>query len=134
MPKRAAATAADPDPIDVDLVLADYNETYLVCRDLMHAWRPLGWYRKVGWSGAGNTHRLLVCDRCGMERDDRWDGAETRHSYAQPDGYHVEGVRISKADVRAEQLRRAKRIFDSEDAMRKNLAQRQRRQLKAVGS
>jgi len=112
----------DLDPVDLDLVLAEYNETYLTCRDLMHAWRVYGYYRGGGWNGA--TNRLLKCERCGMERTDAWDGIVVRHNYDQPDGYRIEGVRLSKGDVRAEQLRRARTIFDSEEAMRKALKRR----------
>lgn len=109
------------DQIDVDLALAEYNETFLACRDLLHAWRPLGYYRDGGWGG---TKRLLKCERCGMERTDAWDGVTVRHTYNQPEGYRLEGVRLSKGDVRAEQLRRARTIFDSEEAMRKAMKRR----------
>lgn len=122
---RAAAKRKTPEPedhIDLDLTLAEYNETYLTCRDLMHAWRVFGYYRGGGWTGA--TKRLLKCERCGMERTDAWDGITVRHTYDQPDGYRLEGVHLSKADVRAEQLRRASRIFDSEDEMKKALKRR----------
>lgn len=122
--KRRPSAPAPPaeDRIDVDLVLAEYSETYLACRDLLHAWRIRGYYRAAGWGG---TNRLLVCERCGMERIDNWDGITVRHQYNQPEGYRIEGVRLSKGDVRSEQLRRAKQIFDSVEEVRK--ATRRRR-------
>lgn len=97
-------------------LLADYNGTFLECRDLMHSWRTLGYYRSGGW---GSTHRTLICTRCGMERDDDWDGVLVRHRYQQPDNYKIDGVRVTKADIRHEQLRRAT-VYDTKDEMKKN--------------
>lgn len=121
---RRDAEVTGDDHIDVDLALAEYNDTFLECRDLMHAWRIFGYYRAGSGGGWGGTNRLLKCARCGMERTDRWDGITVRHSYNQPEGYRIEGVRLSKGDVRAEQLRRARQIFDSEEAMKKALKRR----------
>lgn len=122
MAKRQTSAAPADDQVEVDLTLAEYNETYLTCRDLMHAWRVYGYYRDGGWSGT--TKRLINCERCGMERTDAWDGITVRHRYDPPDGYRIEGVHLSKADVRAEQLRRASRIFDSKEEMKKALKRR----------
>lgn len=108
-------------------VLAEYDETFLTCRDLMHSWRILGHFRSAGW---GSTKRLLRCERCRMERTDDFDGVVVRHRYDQPEGYRIEDTRVSKADVRKEQLRRA-HVFDTEEEMRKHL---KGRRLRAVRS
>lgn len=117
--RRKADPAVEPDEVNVDLVLAEYNETYLTCRDLMHAWRIVGHFRTAGWGGS--TKRLVQCQRCAMERYDQDDGVVVQHRYNQPDGYKIEGVRLSKREVRQEQLRRASNVWDSEDEMRKAL-------------
>lgn len=127
MAGRAAARAQHQE--DVDLVLAEYNETYLNCRDLMHSWRTVGFFRSAGWGSS--TSRSLLCDRCGMERTDIWDGVTVRHNYRQPEGYRVEGRTISKGEVREEQMRRS-HIYDSEEAMRKALKPSMRRRLHSV--
>lgn len=61
------------------------------CRDLMHAWVPLGAHREGKlWV------RTLRCNRCDTRRKD-WlnlDGSKAVHhsnSYTYPKGYKVEG-------------------------------------------
>lgn len=123
-PQPSPAAAADSE-VNVDLVLAEYNPTYLQCRDLMHAWDVVGHFRTAGWA---STKRLVRCARCGMERYDQDDGVTVQHRYNQPDGYKIEGVRLSKREVRQEQLRRAAgNIWDSEEEMRKALRKRKPR-------
>jgi hypothetical protein len=117
-----------PYEAEVDLTLAEYNETYLLCRDIGHAWRIRGHFRSP--SGRGPVRRALECTRCGMGRTDEPDGYRTWHTYDQPDGYRVEGRRLTKAEVRAEGFRRAK-VYSSEAVMLQALA-RSRRHLSSV--
>lgn len=114
---------ADPDEVAPHLTkeqrkvtLDTLSETYLECRDLMHAWkveqdfliRDAGTRRKLGI-----VRRLLCCTRCETRREDLiWMKTFARLSsrYIYPDGYGVRGNHrgvVSKAEVRSEAYRRA---------------------------
>lgn len=109
----ASVPQRQDDSDDVADALHEYKEVFLECRDLMHQWKVRGYYRKAGWTG---TFRSVVCRNCGMERDDRWDGATVRHTYQQPEGYRIPELHVTKGDIRQEQLRRA-RVWESREEM-----------------
>lgn len=97
-----------------EVEIRQYDSTYLECRDMMHAWKTVGYYN------AGScVERLLVCQRCRMQALDFLDqnGVKVRsRRYLYPDDYQVEGG-YEKSDVRAERLRRTK-VYASEATMR----------------
>lgn len=90
----------------------DYDERYLVCRDLRHAWEELGWYRGSG----GAIHRFLICSRCRTERHDDDYAVEMRRYYHYPEGYRIDG-RIDQKLLRIALRDRAK-IHRSADEIR----------------
>lgn len=98
--------------------LKTYNETYLECRDLRHAWRLLGFYKQ----GSGQLGRRLACTRCNTVRHDIWSnsGERIKAQYDYVDGYSLKGSGgIEQHDVRREQIRRAnvQGVFRTEDEL-----------------
>lgn len=78
---------------EIDLTeqqLAGYR--HLRCRDLKHAWEPVGYFR-----GPTGTHRELECLRCGTVRTDRWNYGGVSRSYDYPDDYRLDGAVDSSA-------------------------------------
>lgn len=102
--------------------LDDYPATYLACRDLQHAWEIDSWYRE-----GGEIRRVLLCNRCGTERHDRWTRSAERlnGSYVYADDYMVEGG-VDRVDVRLAAMGRA-RVYASYEEAREAAARRQRR-------
>lgn len=94
--------------------LRKYDPTFLVCRDIQHAFEIIGYYR----SSDGYTRRRLRCLRCGTIGRDTLSVVGERHkgrSYQHPEGYLIEGG-LPRTTVRMEEMRRAT-IFRSEEDM-----------------
>jgi hypothetical protein len=92
---------------------SSYPAKYLECRSLQHRWRLLGFFR-----ANGEIVRALVCERCNMDRHDRWGATGYRYgaTYSQPDGYRIGNGGASAWEVRQEVLNRVT-IYDSAMAM-----------------
>jgi hypothetical protein len=104
--------------VDVrDNVLVDYDATYLLCRDVKHAWDIEGYWRERG----GQVRRKLHCLRCETTRTDVWTakGGRLRNQYVYPEGYRLAGG-IDLKSVRVEELRRVK-VYDDEQALIESL-------------
>lgn len=99
--------------------ISNYDQTFLECRDMLHAWYVVGHYQ-----ANGHIERLLECRRgCSVQGIDTLNRHGRRvkaRKYQYPDGYQVEGG-IDKEDVRAERLRRVK-VYASEQTMQQALA------------
>jgi len=89
-----------------------YDDTYLTCRDLRHVWEVVGFYR-----ADGIVRRLLDCQRCGTQRDDKWtqSGERVASSYSYADEYQLRGG-MDTYEVRLEVMHRAT-IYKSQAAM-----------------
>lgn len=96
--------------------LVRYDETFLLCRDVRHAWSIEGYYREHG-----TVRRKLHCLRCTTTRLDTWTptGGRLRNQYSHPEGYRL-GKDIKLQDVRVEELRRVK-VFANEEALLQSL-------------
>ena len=81
-----------------------YEDDYLTCRDLRHLWRVVGYYRSPG----GLIQRLLDCERCGTQREDRWRASGERENprYSYVDGYQMKDG-LDTWEVRKEVISRA---------------------------
>lgn len=97
-------------------LLAGYDNTYLLCRDVRHAWSVEGY-----WRDGTAVRRKLHCLRCSTTRTDVWTakGGRLRNQYQHPDGYSVKGG-LNQQAVREEELRRV-RVFDNEAALMESL-------------
>lgn len=93
--------------------LTDYDDDYLACRDLRHAWRVLGYFK--GQDSFGTVvRRRLRCDRCHTLRTDTLSGLLPKRSYTYDDDYHLPGVK--GPEIRNEVLERASvSIYASEE-------------------
>lgn len=114
MAQKRTATQAQ-----VQQELRDYDDSFLLCRDLLHSWVPPGDYFHQG----NEIHRILTCGRCGMERRDVWSSRGERISsqYYQPDDYGFEGVGkggVDRSKIRIERLRRVK-VYASASSLEK---------------
>lgn len=98
--------------IDLRTQLQEYDEDYLLCRDLRHAWVVEGFFHKNG-----EVRRRLNCLRCTMQRIDAMTiaGRRIKNRYKQPEGYRIKGG-VSFEAVRQEEMRRVT-VFDSEEDM-----------------
>ena len=98
---------------DAEAAVHEYDDVYLMCRDLRHVWRLVGFYRQNG-----TIHRVLDCERCTTQRADVWrpSGERVRSNYVYVDGYKLEGVNVDLSDVRREVMSRAT-VFPSETDM-----------------
>lgn len=96
--------------------LDDYDETYLLCRDIRHAWSIEGYFRE-----GGTVRRRLHCLRCTTTRVDTWTptGGRVKNTYRHPEGYRLGGG-IKVQDVRVEELRRV-RVYRDESALMESL-------------
>lgn len=92
---------------------ANYPDQFLQCRSLQHRWRLLGFFR-----ANGEVIRALVCERCKMDRHDRWSPTGYRYgsTYTQPDGYRIGDGGASAWEVRQEVLNRVT-VYESAAAM-----------------
>lgn len=93
--------------------LRTYNETFLICRDLRHAWEP-----SALWRDKGKVKRRLSCDRCGTQRVDCWTrwGEREAPRYIYPDAYQLKGDVYAAKEIRVEMMSRLS-VFDSEETM-----------------
>lgn len=110
--RRSGRTAAP----EIDLregQLHAYDEAYLLCRDVRHAWVIEGFYR----NGHEGVRRRLHCIRCTTTRTDslKVNGMRIKNQYSYPEGYRLPGG-VEAQTVRAEQLRRLP-VFEDEEAM-----------------
>lgn len=99
---------------DIADVLHDYEERFLMCRDLGHNWKIAGLYRL-----GGGIRRRLLCTRCPTTRTDEWGSRGTRvgNRYAYPEGYQIQGTGgVDRTAVRMEIMNRFT-IFDNEADM-----------------
>lgn len=100
--------------------LTTLPEEFLDCRDMRHSWKRKQDYRPREQAEGGRRsrlspllYRLLVCTRCGCEREDviysrTFERLST--SYKYPEHYQMRGVGAGTKPVtalRAEQWRRA---------------------------
>lgn len=101
---------------ETDGALFGYDETWLLCRDVRHAWAVEGYYRE-----GTNVRRKLHCLRCSTTRTDTWTarGGRIRNQYQHPEGYRITGG-IKLQDVREEELRRVE-IYEDEQALMESL-------------
>lgn len=99
---------------EVRSALRGYDDTWLECRDLHHAWKTVGIYRDHN----GDRCRVLRCDReCEVAAFDVISptGARVKpRRYKYPDGYKI--GKLQTEELRVESIRRTK-IYRSEAAM-----------------
>jgi hypothetical protein len=97
--------------------IRSYDEGYLLCRNIGHAWKIHGYYKGAG---DGTTRRYLSCERCETERHDKWDTKSADRlngSYRYSPDYRLDAdVQPSKQHVRAEVMRRAT-VYANEEQM-----------------
>lgn len=93
--------------------LADYDGTFLECRDLRHAWVVQGYF-----SHRGQVARQLVCTRCETVRRDIWrpSGVRKGANYDYPEGYIIPGGGVRQLDVRKTVMAKAT-VYMSQQAM-----------------
>lgn len=106
MAQRRRKPADDLTPIDS--AVADLDATWLLCRDVHHAWEVVGF----DTIGGGMVARTASCVRCTTERVDEWTlgGARVRSYYRYPEGYQFRGVDMTddpRMALRREVMRRA---------------------------
>ena len=103
--------------LDAAEVLHQYEESYLECRNLRHAWKVVGYFRE-----GGEVRQRLACMRCPTEVTARWSprGDRIARSYSYPDGYCIKGSHVTPYDVRVEVLQRVT-IFNTEGDMLQTL-------------
>lgn len=110
---------------DPDEALTQYAKQFLVCRDIKHQWKVLGYYR-----ADGEVQRILECVRCETQRTDRWDprtGERIAAHYDYPDDYQFEGSGggIPNESVRRAVLSHAK-VYDARHLMEAAVRRRER--------
>jgi hypothetical protein len=99
----------------LDGLLANYEGTYLDCRNLGHVWVSRGFFRY-----GNGIRRLLDCQRCGTQKVVTWtsQGERLGASYEYIDGYRAPaGERFSPQQVRVEIIRRAVIYTSQEDLL-----------------
>lgn len=122
MARRLAVVTeeAEEDPV---VALQSYDDAFLECRDLRHAWVTQGAYR-----AGTEVRRRLACSRCGTERTDHWSptgGERYGNSYRYVDGYRVvHGA--TAALVRQEVMNRVT-VYETEEQMLNALFAKPRR-------
>jgi hypothetical protein len=105
--------------------LDQYEDAFLECRGLAHAWSSIGFFQDGGY-----VSRLVRCARCGTEKVQtmRTNGTFVRNRYEHPEGYLMTSGGVTKSDVRYEVLRRASnQTYGSLAELRKDLTKRSRR-------
>lgn len=101
--------------LNAEQMLERYEEDYLECRGLLHAWRRVGFF-----SDGGYISQLTVCERCHTRKITTMtrNGMFVSSRYEHPEGYRLSGSYVSRTDVRRETLRRyAGQVFNSADAL-----------------
>lgn len=67
------------------LVLAKMDDINLKCRAFRHSWSVVAWWREDGIK-----RRLLECERCGSDREDKLKGFHWKvYRYVYAEGYLV---------------------------------------------
>jgi hypothetical protein len=123
--KKAAPAKKAPAPrqrrrgnvIDIrERPLEQYDATFLLCRDVRHAWVIVGYFEDAVW-----IRRKLECARCGTVRMDKWTpwGVRLGNQYTHPEGYRL-GKGIKQQDIREEELRRVE-VFKGEEELVQSL-------------
>jgi hypothetical protein len=115
--KAAAPRRRRGNVVDIrERPLEDYDATYLLCRDIRHAWAVVGYYEDAVW-----IRRKLECVRCETTRTDTWTpwGVRLRNQYVHPEGYRL-GKGIRAQDIREEELQRVE-IFKGEEELVQSL-------------
>jgi hypothetical protein len=111
MPRRRAATSEAAE------FASTLPESYLMCRDAGHAWRPYS----ADWSGEwGCWERSLVCQRCSTIRRQRLSrlGSVLGGHYEYPEGYQHKGLgRLDGSDRDALRLESLHRVFGADDEL-----------------
>jgi len=104
-----AVTRHDDDVAQLD---ETYPDKFLTCRDLRHSWQRLGFYH-----AGGEIVRVLICQRCDVERRDYWSprGYRNRAAYSYPDGYKLGGG-VDQQAIREAVLDRVT-VHDTEESM-----------------
>jgi hypothetical protein len=100
-----------------DGTLHDYDDTYLECRGLMHAWRHIGFFQDHSY-----VSRLAQCTRCHTRRIQTMNRSGEYISnprYEYPDGYNHEY--LERSEFRRETIRRAGSVFGSMDQLLNNV-------------
>lgn len=102
-----------------DRPLEGYDQSYLLCRDIRHAWEVVGYFEDSVW-----IRRKLECSRCTTTRSDKWTpwGVRLASQYSYPEDYRLTKD-ITAENVREEELRRV-RVYKGEDELLKSLARR----------
>jgi hypothetical protein len=105
-----------------DNPLRKLPDEFLACRDLRHAWEPLGYFRERGSGRTGGPIiRKLRCLRCGTLRRDVLSNSfteKTTHYYGHPEGYRLEGAgRTAMNDVRQEVVKRQRVVTVTHDEL-----------------
>lgn len=100
--------------------LDDYPDEYLECRDNMHSWRTIGYFRD-----GGHVSELSSCTRCRSRkmRTMTRSGTLTQHSrYEHAEGYLVPSGHgyIDKAAVRRQRMSRFGGIHESAEELFKS--------------
>jgi len=105
------------EPDDTTDLDRDYPDIYLECRSLQHRWKLVGYFHAYG-----EIVRSLTCERCTMDRHDRWSpgGVRLGSSDTQPDGYRIGNGGATAFEVRREVLNRVT-IYENEDDMHRTL-------------
>lgn len=103
--------------------LDDYPDVYLECRDNLHSWRTIGYFRDGGY-----VSELSNCTRCHSRkmRTMTRAGALTQHSrYEHAEGYLVpRGMGyVDKASVRKQRMQRFGGVHESAEELFKSLQQ-----------
>lgn len=108
--------------------LRGYSDTFLMCRDLRHAWEPSGLWRE-----GGRVRRRLTCSRCHTQRVDCWTrfGQREQPKYIYPDDYQMKGSTYDTTEIRVEVMHRLS-VFSNEQTMIQSmLAPKRNRPLRA---
>ncbi len=87
--------------------LSDLQDSYLLCRDLRHAWRQHQAYVTKRWrSNPTEVRRVLLCTRCGSERHELFhlpSWVRIKVNYHHAEDYLLRGVgAVTGSDVRTE--------------------------------
>lgn len=116
-----------PSDRKIDGRLADYDQSFLMCRYRRHLWQHVGFYRTRD-SGQRYIVSVLECASCTTQRED-WiapgDGGLIGHHYRHPDGFlfkytedeRAENRRVRAPDVMRQLLKRSD-VYESESAFR----------------
>jgi hypothetical protein len=101
-------------------------DAYLMCRELMHSWKP----RSAGWlAGERVFERVIRCSRCKTEKHQTLSssGEVLSSHYVYPDGYLAKNLGRIVGDGRdALRLEALTRLVDGPKAKTRSRAQSRR--------